>query len=119
MVPTVITPTKEDDKICASPSLRTNLVEFRAACRCYELPICVGAFSASRSAPAQSAAACVADLIAHFERHGCSAACHDLRAWHGWDAEMASASRESGIRTGQAPARKVLQAGLLRRAAGS
>jgi len=119
MVPTVIAHTREDDNIWALPSLQTSLIELWAARFRYELPTCIGELSALRWAPEQSAAAYVADLIAHFERHGCSEADHEFRAWHGWDAELASASREPGIRIGQAPVRNVLQAGLLRRAAGS
>jgi len=119
MVPTVIAPTKADDKIWVLPSVQISLVEFWAACRRYEPSIYVGELSAPRWAPEHSAAAYVADLIAYFERHGCSGAHHEFRAWHGLDAEMASASREPGIRTAKTPVRKVVQAGLIWRAAGS
>jgi len=102
----------------SASELANSLAEVIAFTLRYELPVYVGEFSAPRWAPGQSAAAYVADSIAHFERHGWSWAYHEFRAWHGWDAEMASASREPGVRTAKAPVRRVLQSGLLRRAPG-
>jgi len=117
LVPTVIAPTKENERIWALSSLQTSLPKFWAACRGYRFLVSIGEFSAPRWTREQSAAAYVAASIVHFKRRCCYGAQRGFHVWHGWDAEMASATGEPSIRLGQAPVRKVLQAGLLRRAA--
>jgi endoglucanase len=78
----------------------------------HDAAIYVGEFSAVRWAPNLSAARYVADSIAQFVRHGWSWSYHEFRAWHGWDAEIASSHREGGPRRGDAPVVTALRAGM-------
>jgi endoglucanase len=78
----------------------------------YDVPIYVGEFSAVRWALDGSAARYVADSIALFQRQGWSWSYHEYRAWHGWDAEIASLHRDGGPRSDDAPVLRVLRAGL-------
>ena len=116
------TPRRYADNLPGGGTVASQLAESLLAAvafsRRHAVPIYVGEFSAIRWAPDSAAAAYVADSISHFERHGWSWAYHEFRAWHGWDAEMASMSREAVARSDRAPVRQVLQAAFRRRVAG-
>lgn len=57
--------------------------------RKYQLHMYVGEFSAIRTAPGDSAARYLADVIDIFERHGFDWSYHAYREWQGWSLEHA------------------------------
>jgi hypothetical protein len=102
-------PEEREDGVSTAQLLVDSLEPVREFAVRYSVPIYVGEFSAPRWAPGNSVARYLRQSIDIFERHGWSWAYHEYRAWHGWDAEMASGQQTPGPRSANAPAASVLR----------
>lgn len=102
-------PEAREDGVSTAQLLVDSLEPVREFAARHAVPIYVGEFSAPRWAPGHSSARYLRQSIDIFERHGWSWSYHEYRAWHGWDAEMASAQQAPGERSANAPAVSVLR----------
>lgn len=80
----------------------------------HRVPMYVGEFSCVRWAPGNSALRYVSDCLSIFQEFGWSWTYHSFREWPGWDAEIASTSREARTRSATAPVMQALKAALQR-----
>lgn len=92
--------------------LRESLMAVQRFVERHDVPIYVGEFSATRTAPGDSVSLYLANSIELFNRFGWSWSYHEFRAWHGWDVEIASKQLESRLRSPDSPALHVVRRGL-------